>query len=322
MFLTAGYAVGKASGTTWQDFVEKRIFEPIGMTSTDASVAVAEKAADHASPHLRTDGKTGVIPWYHLDNIQPAGGINSNVRDLARWVQFQLGDGTWRGKRLISARNMAEMHTPQMAMRPEDWGRNYNPETHLMSYAMAWELQDYRGLHMISHGGAIDGFRANITLLPDQKTGIVVLSNLNQENMPEALRFTLIDIAMDLKERDWDSILMEHFANEEKQEAAETKKFVDSRVPNTKPALELEAYAGEYVEPAYGTAVISLDSGRLMLRWSNFRQPLDHFHFDTFRVHDGRLEGVPVQFRLSANGGVSGMDFLGVKFEKRSSEHR
>ena len=322
MFLTAGFAVGKASGTPWPDFVQQRIFEPLGMTSTDTSASIAEKAPDHASPHLRTDGKTNVISWYNLDTIQPAGAINSNVVDLAKWVQFQLGDGTWHGKRLISARNMAEMHTPQMAMRPEDWGRNYNPETHQMSYAMAWELQDYRGVHMISHGGAIDGFRANITLLPDQKTGIVVLSNLNQENMPEALRFTLVDIVLGLKERDWDSILLDHFGEEAKQEAAETKGLLDSRVPNTTPTHDLIAYGGEYIEPAYGTAVISLENGKLAIQWSNFHQPLDHFHFDTFRVHDGRLEGVPVQFRLAATGDVSGLEFLGVEFEKRKSEHR
>lgn len=322
MFLTAGFAVAQASGTTWEDFVRKRIFEPLGMISTDAGAAIAENAPDHASPHLRTDGKIGVIPWYHLDNIQPAGAIDSNVTDLAKWVQFQLGDGTWHGKRLISARNMTEMHTPQMAMRPEDWGRNYNPETHQMSYAMAWELQDYRGLHMISHGGAIDGFRANITLLPDQKTGIVVLSNLNQENMPESLRFTLIDIVLGLKERDWNGILLEHFGAETKRDAAETKKFLDSRVPNTMPTHELEAYRGEYVEPAYGTAMISVEDGKLAIQWSNFHQPLDHFHFDTFRVHNGRLDGVPVQFRLSADGAVNGMEFLGVEFEKRKSEHR
>ena len=68
--------------------------------------------------------------------------------------------------------------------------------------------------------------------------------------------------------------------------------------------------------------MISLENGKLAIQWSNFHQTLDHFHFDTFRVHDGRLEGVPVQFRLSSNGDVSGLEFLGVQFEKRKSEHR
>jgi len=215
------------------------------------------------------------------------------------------------------------MHTPQMVMRPQDqdWGREFNPETRQMSYGLAWMIHDYRGIHLVSHGGAIDGFRANITLLPDQKIGIVVLSNLDQENMPEALRYSLIDIVLGLPERDWNSILMEHFANEAKQEATAAKKFLDSRVANTKPSRDLASYAGEYAEPAYGTAVITVENDALALAWSNFHQSLEHFHFDTFRVKGGRIGGSPVQFRLAANGSVDSMNFLGVEFN-RKSDHR
>src|SRR5260370_1342011 len=241
MLLTAGYAVSKASGMPWQDFVQKRIFDPLGMTTADFTTAAAEKSPDHASPHRKRASKTSVISWYNLDNIQPAGAINAGVQDLSKWVRFQLSDGVFEGKRLITARNMAEMHTPQMGIRPADWGRSYNPQTHQITYGMAWTIQDYRGLHLVSHGGAIDGFRANITLLPDQKIGIVVLSNLDQENMPEALRFSLIDILLGLAPRDWDAVLMEHFRDEAKKEAAAAKKRSDSRLPNTKPSRELAA---------------------------------------------------------------------------------
>jgi CubicO group peptidase (beta-lactamase class C family) len=321
MFLTAGYAVGKASGMPWQDFVQKRIFDPLGMTTADFTTAAAEKAPDHASPHRKRAAKTSVISWYNLDNIQPAGAINAGVQDLSKWVRFQLSDGVFEGKRLISSRNMAEMHTPQMVILPADWGRSYNPETHQITYGMAWTIHDYRGLHLVSHGGAIDGFRANITLLPDQKIGIVVLSNLDQENMPEALRFSLIDILLGLAPRDWDAVLMEHFRDEAKKEAAAAKKRSDSRMPNTKPSRELTAYAGEYLESGYGAAIVSNEDGHLTLAWSKYRLPLDHYHFDTFQVKEGRLAGTPVQFHLASDGIVRSMSFLEVEFE-RKSEHR
>ena len=317
MFLSAGYAVSKTAAMPWADFIQKRIFNPLEMTTADCTTAVAEKSPDHASPHRKIAANTAVIPWYNLDNIQPAGAINAGAQDLAKWVRFQLSDGAVQGKRLISPRNMAEMHTPQMVMRPEDWGREFNPETHQMSYGLAWMIHDYRGLHLVSHGGAIDGFRANITLLPDQKIGIVVLSNLDQENMPEALRYSLIDIVMGLPTRDWDAVLMAHFGEETKKEAAAAKKFLDSRVPNTKPSRELDAYAGEYVEPAYGTAVVKVENGALSVEWSSYRQPLEHFHFDTFRVKGGRLSGTPLLFHLSAAGDVESMSFLGVEFRRK-----
>jgi CubicO group peptidase (beta-lactamase class C family) len=326
MFLTAGYAVGKAAGMPWQDFIQKRIFDPLDMATADTTTTVAEKSPDHASPHRKPSAtasngeaaKTSVISWYNLDSIQPAGAINASAQDLAKWVRFQLSDGTIHGKRLISARNMAEMHTAQMVMRPEDWGREFNPETHQMSYGLAWMIHDYRGIHLVSHGGAIDGFRANITMVPDRKIGIVVLSNLDQENMPEALRYSLLDIVLGLPERDWDAVLMEHFASASKREAAAAKKFLDSRVPDTKPSRELALYAGEYIEPAYGTATVTVENDTLAIAWSNFHQPLDHFHFDTFRVRGGRIADTPVQFRLAANGAVDSMSFVGVEFRRKS----
>lgn len=326
MFLTAGYAVSKAAGTSWQDFIQKRIFDPLDMATADCSTRVAEKSPDHASPHRKMTpenakpGETAtpnVISWYNLDNIQPAGAINASAQDLAKWMQFQLSDGTVHGTRLISARNMAEMHTAQMVMRPDDWGREFNPETHQMSYGMAWMIHDYRGLHLVSHGGAIDGFRANITLLPDQKTGIAVLSNLDQENMPEALRYTLVDLVLGLPERDRDKVLMAHFGDESKRETAAAKKFADSRIPNTRPSRDLASYGGEYSEPAYGTAVVKDESNALTIAWSNYRASLEHFHLDTFRVKNSRLAGTPVQFRLTPSGNVESMLFLGVEFRKK-----
>src|SRR5262249_51356119 len=96
MFQAAGYAVGTASKGTWADLVRKRICEPLGMTSAGLTTGPALKAADHASPH-RPDrqGRVAVIPWYEMPSPDPAGSITASARDLAKWVRFQLGDGTF-----------------------------------------------------------------------------------------------------------------------------------------------------------------------------------------------------------------------------------
>jgi CubicO group peptidase (beta-lactamase class C family) len=159
MFSAAGFAVGRASGGTWQAFVQTRILDALGMSATSLTTRVAERAADHASPHQKsaTAPEPKVVPWRNLDNIAPAGAINSSVDDLARWVRLQLNGGLFEGRRLISERNVEEMHTPQMHMRPEDEGRSWNPDTIQSSYGLGWTVHDYRGLHLVSHGGAIDG---------------------------------------------------------------------------------------------------------------------------------------------------------------------
>ncbi|MHB8755603.1 MAG: serine hydrolase domain-containing protein, partial [Candidatus Acidiferrales bacterium] len=115
MYATAGYAVGEATGGTWENFVRQNIFEPLGMSGADFSAVDAQKAADHATPHLeQPNGTVNTIPWRNVDNIAPAGSINAGVRDMTKWIAMQLNDGVANGKRLISDESMMEMHTPQI----------------------------------------------------------------------------------------------------------------------------------------------------------------------------------------------------------------
>jgi CubicO group peptidase (beta-lactamase class C family) len=317
MFSAAGYAVGKASGGTWQDFIQRRIFEPLGMTSASVTIAPAEGAPDHASPHRKDPNHSlAVIPWRNLDNIAPAGAINASVEDLEPWVRLHLSDGVLNGKRLISEHNMAEMHTPQTAMRPEDAGRNWNPDTVQSSYGLGWFIHDYRGLHLVSHGGAIDGFRANITLLPREKLGIIVLSNLDQDNLPEALRWSILDLLHGFPAHDWNAMLI-HQAEEEAQAGrSAAKERAAGRVAGTKPSHAIAAYAGTYHDAGYGDVQITVDNGALVLAWSSFHAPLEHYHYDTFDARTGRLSGSQVVFRMSASGEISGLNFLDVDFTK------
>src|SRR5262249_51766616 len=146
MVLVAGRAVEAASGKPWQEFVQKRIFDPLGMTGAGFTTAAARAAADHASPHRQgRGGKVAVIPWYEMAVPNPAGRVNASARDLAKWVQLHLGEGSFRGKRLVSAAALAETHTPQTIMRLDEEGRATHPHTHRMDYGMGWVIQDYRG---------------------------------------------------------------------------------------------------------------------------------------------------------------------------------
>ena len=117
MYVAAGYAVGQVAHTTWDEFTQSRLFAPLGMTGSDTSAIEAQKSSDHATPHEeKPDGSVKAIPWRNIDSVGPAGSINSSARDMAKWIAFQLGDGTYQGKRLISAENMHEMHAPQMLL--------------------------------------------------------------------------------------------------------------------------------------------------------------------------------------------------------------
>jgi CubicO group peptidase (beta-lactamase class C family) len=317
MFLTAGHAVGMISGGTWESFVEQRIFNPLGMKNSNFSATVAEKAADHATPHRKNkEEKVELIPWRNIDNIGPAGSINLTARDLSAWARMQLNGGKFDGRQIISTANLAETHTPQMVVRMEPQARAMNPDTTMMNYGLGWMIQDYRGRQIISHGGNIDGFTARITLIPEAKIGIIILANLNGASMNTAASNNLTDLLLGLKQKDWNTILGEQVKKNEAEAKARLKEREDKRFKETKPSRELAAYTGSYEDPAYGTATVALDQGALVLEWSSFKLRLEHFHFDTFVVREGRLENEQIVFTLGADGEVASMKLLETDFRK------
>jgi CubicO group peptidase (beta-lactamase class C family) len=313
MFMTAGAAVESASKMKWEDFVQKRIFDPLGMTAATFTSTAALKAPDHASPHRRNRlGEPAVIPWYPLTAPDPAGSICVNARDLARWVQFQLGDGTFKGKRLVSAKNLAETHSPQMVVRLEGPARDLNPDTNQLNYGMAWVLQDYRGHFLVSHAGAIDGFRTHITLVPNQKLGLVLLNNLHNSQMNLAVSNQLVDLLLGLSERNGNDFILRQVKKAEEAAAAKLRERDAKRRLDSKPSRRLVDYTGTYEDPAYGTATVTLQNGTLVWRWSTFKAELDHFQNDTFTVFNDVIGYPQLEFTLTKEGEVATMKFLEV----------
>src|SRR5262249_29438008 len=113
MYLAAGQTIPTVTGKSWDEFVRQRIFKPPGRTSHNPSIKALSKADSLATPHEKIEGKVEVIPWRNIDNIGPAGSINSNVVDMAQWLRLQLGEGTYNKQRLLSSGAIKEMHMPQ-----------------------------------------------------------------------------------------------------------------------------------------------------------------------------------------------------------------
>jgi CubicO group peptidase (beta-lactamase class C family) len=318
MFLSAGQAVGAASKSSWEEFTQKRIFDPLGMKTANFSALKAEKSPDHASPHVKQGSKIEVIKWRNLDNVGPAGSINASMRELSNWIRLQLNDGVLDGKRLISSGNLREMHTPQMVIRNEGRWKLFFPESESsqVSYGLGWFINDYRGHKLVMHGGTIDGFRTSIMLVPRSKIGVAVVANLAGTQMPEATCYTIIDSLLGLPKKDWNAYIGEEAR---KFDAEQTRAYLErlgKRHTNTKPSRDLAAYSGVYEDVAYGQAQVALDENKLVIAWSSFKSKLDHFHFDTFIATEDALKAEQAVFQLGADGEVAGMNFLGVNFKK------
>ena len=319
-FVTAGEAVANASGMSWDDFVRTRIFRPLKMNGT--VLTDAEWMASNHAGSYRYDWKTGRFSPRRLietDTIGAAGGIKSNARDMANWLRFQLAGGAFEGTQLVDPNHLAETKAPHTVIRVEGTTRELNPETHLLAYAMGWNVLDYRGELLVTHGGALNGFRTHVTMMPRRNTGFVIMINAERGYSLYAMRNALSDMLSGKPSRDWNSYyLMVDQRTEEKAEKEKEERLA-RRVPNTTPTRPLADYAGEYTHPGYGTARVTLTNGELVLQWNRITSPLVHFHHDVFNAlsefHD--LDE-PVAFFHDDEKKVKGLTFFGERFERRA----
>jgi CubicO group peptidase (beta-lactamase class C family) len=320
MFVTAGYAVGQVTGGTWEQFIRQRIFRPLGMTDSDTSAIEAQKSPDFATPHIeKANGAVVANPWQNIDVEGPAGSINSSARDMAKWIAFQLNDGVFDGKRLISQKSMQAMHAPEIVVPAGEIKTVFFPDAKFLTYGMGWFLEDYRGHELILHPGDIDGFSALVVLIPELHTGYAVLINLGSGGVTyrQVLGYHIADLLLHLPEVDWSG----RFRKLKADFAAEARKQEESweskRNPNTHPSRDLAAYAGTYQNPVYGNVDISLREGQLVFRFYSLTSPLKHFQYDTF-VAD--LEGKRrLTFTLDAEGSVASLSILGARFKRAAS---
>lgn len=316
-FLAAGRIVAKLGKQPWEALVRTRLCEPLGMTGVTFTTTAVPPTADRAGGHRKAkDGKVVPMPVYEMKEPNPSGSMNAGARDLAAWLKFQLAGGVVGGKRLVSEKNLVETRTPQTIIRLEGGTRATHPDTHQLSYAMGWLVFDHRGKLVVAHGGVIDGFRVEITLMPEDKLAFAVLSNLHETRMTHALSNTLIDLYGGLPAKDWNGYYRRQAAREEERKRADLEVRNKARNPTARMSVPATGYVGEYRDAAYGPAKVTADGGALVLAWSSFRCPLEHFEGDTFRVTAGFLEDRLVEFSITPGRGAVALRVMGVVFKR------
>ena len=328
----APLVVAAAAGKPWHEFARDKLLAPLGMTETAFTKAEWEKARNRATTHLKTpDGKVVVIPpWNPVDDqIDGSGRLKASGTAMCDWVRMQLGGGKRKqnGDPLVSEASLRETHTPQVVIRREGFWQDVLPkaETVTLSYGLGWHVHDYRGHEVMFHAGRTVGFSAETVLVPGAKLGFVILTNLNECFMPEALMHTLLDLYLDLPKTDWNA----HYAKVDKKwkETATEEKVARTKKQrkDTKPTLANGEYAGTYSEPAYKDVQVIAEGGKLWMKWSNFKAELKHFHHDTFTAtgdggvnvyNENPLDGEAVGFGLNGEGQVSSLDWYGRRFKR------
>lgn len=318
-YLVAGYVLETVSGKTYEELLQEYIFDPLGMGRTNAYLDVIEADADHATPYDRPNGMgmkgSEECPFYRTpvedyskgigSPFAAAGSINSCASDMLKWVQLHLQKGQWNGQQLISEKSMNELHKPNIHSGTQGVpGKESLPE--FVSYSMAWQVENYRGYKVVSHGGNINGFSAFTSFVPELQLGIVAYTNLTMTLQHYAIGYSVMDCFMDAEPTDW----MQRYYDYAVERIANSEDFYGKlrgeQVPGTAPSFDLKAYEGTFARPGYGKLRITAEGGKLHLHFLGSDVPLTHYHYDSFTTDivfaGGELHvGLPVKFFTGDN---------------------
>jgi CubicO group peptidase (beta-lactamase class C family) len=304
MFMAAGCLVEKLAGQAWEEFIARRILEPLGMSHTNFSVEEMSQAKDFARPYAEFKGQVVRIPFHNLAGIGPAGSINSSAADMALWLQLNLNKGKSGTKRIVSEPELNRLQSPQMVISQP---LRYD-ELFYGAYGLGWNINSYRGNLLEAHSGSIDGFEARVALLPRKGFGLAVLANLSDSPLPAIISYQICDRLLGLEPVDWNSrFRQEQTRAREKKEAAKIEEE-KARRPGNQPSHRLEEYAGFFIHPGYGTIVIHRDSQSLKGRLNEIPFLLTHYHYDIFRALNEALDfGYLISFRTGLKGDIESL---------------
>lgn len=322
-YVVAGEVVAAVSGKRWEDFVRERIFAPLGMNETKITSEGLDPQTDNlAVPHSkgwRLEGTLKPIPPTRDAVWAAAAGIKSNVSDLAKWVALQLAGGRLpNGAALFSEKQAAEMWSAQIPIRiPEPIPALKSTRPNFAAYGLGWSLRDYQGRKVVTHTGGLTGMVSLTLLVPEEKLGILVLTNQEETGAFQSIGYHILDHYFGLPPADWISAYIASASKTRREANEKEAKAFAARIPSTRPSLPLASYAKSYTDPWYGKATIEVRDNNLYLRFlgtPSMHGPLEHFHLDTFivRWQDPTIPDAYVHFSHRIDGGVSGFRMLAI----------
>jgi CubicO group peptidase (beta-lactamase class C family) len=320
LYMVAGQLIESVTGETWEKFTAERVLKPAGMLHSTAEDATHFASADRAQPHARMNGGLRGIGEQSVlderDNLgstaSPAGGLAVSANDMTRWLIIQLNHGALPGNsgRLFSEAAHQEMWTPLVLQPNSLRGGAVMAPTQPMfnTYALGWDIRDYRGTKIVWHGGAVFGFLTAVVLIPDKHVGFSIEINSEDGEIIVGLMYELLDHYLGLPADSWPEKIKAD-KTQRIQEALKMYQAAAAKPAKIGPSLSLAHYVGTYADPWYGNIEIAQGKSGLTIDFKSTPRmggALQHWQYDSFitRFDDKSIEPAYVTFGLDADGKV------------------
>lgn len=305
LYTVVGELAGRLDGTSYEDAVRNYLLQPLGMRRTNFSVDDTQADDDAARPYVSPEVGEPVkeVPFARLDIVSPAGGINSCVEDLVSWLLTLLGHGVPGAPPLLRESTLSLMRTPAMPLLDGSLLAGGTP----VGYGLGLIVEDYRSYRTVHHGGNIDGFSSQVTVMPAARCGVVVLANRDGTSLRDALPYLIYDRVLGLESRaHGDTFLARETALRRGRAQADARVVASGLdLPAVRP---LDDYVGTYRHPAYGELRITAAGDGLAAEYRSLAGRLEHRHLEVFNLVvdlGGTQTPIPMQFAHNVDGEVT-----------------
>ncbi len=319
MYMTAGYLMEGLTNKSWETLVSERIFTPLKMKKSNFTIEDMQASSDYAYPYLQKQDQLIRIAFRDISVIGPAGSINSNITDMARWVEMQLAQGVYNETPLINQATLQEMHSPQVVVS----GTPEHKEAVLSTYGIGWGVLSYRGHYLVSHDGGAEGFTSVVSLLPNEGIGLIILTNKNLTTLPRFLSAEIIDRLLALSPINWYQEGLDYYLKTKASQHQLQQEEDLTRKKETFPSHDLKDYVGQFEHPGYGTVDVALKDEKLALTFNHITSSLNHWHYDMFVVSEESEDllfsriGTKITFRMNFHGEI---EELVIPFEPGTAD--
>ena len=266
-FMTAGEIIPKVTGLSWETYVQDSILQRLGMLESQAaSNGIESRSNNIAVPYTTSyTGQLRTVPYDRWDNLGPAASIVSNVSDLSKWLLFQLDSGRLNGQRVMpwpALQRTRMIQTVTGSIKSAAFPINFR------GYGLGLVINDYNGRQIYYHTGGAAGMVSNVCFVPDEQLGIAILTNNDNQNFFEALRYQLLDAYLGVPGTNRSAQMLPSFKKEMSDQLQEIEGW-RSRIKGNQPPRPLADYAGEYTHALYGSIWVKAKGNALEISFEH-----------------------------------------------------
>ncbi|MFT3949206.1 MAG: serine hydrolase [Agriterribacter sp.] len=293
-YLVAGEVIHTVSGMEWEDFIKTKIFNRVGMTGSMSKISSFKTQPNISAAHFRLNGVIKDIPGVYDqmmgDAGNPAGGVLSNANDMAKWLITQLDSGITIDKQVLfkpsSTNELWKIVRPMPIYKADE---SIKPaQANFYGYALGFRALNYGKYKLVIHGGKLDGFVSQVTMVPELNLGICVLTNQETTGAYWSVIYHVLDYYMNNKPFDWTAGYKQSLDSSLARLAGTQQKEMIKRNSNAGLSLPLEKYTGTFRDELCGDFTVTKNGDKMVFQFDFNPQliaDVEHFHRDIFIAH-------------------------------------